>query len=118
MQSRLLLVTAAIAALSFGQAARKPGAPTKAWQAPRNPDGVADIQGFWNNSTLTPLERPKALGTKEFYTEEEFAELSRRVREGKIGAEADLGAAAEQTLRYDLSLYGFDITKATFASNR
>ncbi|HLK46600.1 MAG TPA: hypothetical protein VKT49_00620 [Bryobacteraceae bacterium] len=118
MQSRLLLVTAAIAALSFGQAARKPGAPTKAWQAPRTPDGVADIQGFWNNSTLTPLERPKALGTKEFYTEEEFAELSRRVREGKIGAEADLGAAAEQTLRYDLSLYGFDITKATFASNR
>jgi hypothetical protein len=33
-----------------------------------------------------------------------------------VGEEAELGAAAEQTLRYDLSLYGFDLTKATFAS--
>jgi hypothetical protein len=108
---RLLLITAVLAALSPGQTA-------KSWKAPRTPDGAPDIQGYWSNSTLTPLERPKALGAKEFYTEQEFAELAKRVREGKIGDEADIGAAAEQTLRYDLSLYGFDITKATFAGNR
>src|SRR5579864_1062207 len=114
MSYRLLLVTAAVATIALGQAPGKP----KSWKAPRTPDGAPDIQGYWSNATLTPLERPKGLGAKEFYTEQEFAELSRRVREGKVGDEADIGAAAEQTLRYDLSLYGFDITKATFASNR
>jgi hypothetical protein len=79
---------------------------------------MPDLQGVWGNATLTPLERPKGLGAKEFYTEQEFAELAKRVRQGIVGDEADLGAAAEQTLRYDLSLYGFDLTKATFASNR
>jgi hypothetical protein len=63
------------------------------------------------------LERPKGLGTKEFYTTQEFAELARRFRAGDVGQEADLGAAADQPLRYDLSLYGFDLTKTTFASN-
>ncbi len=113
MMRRLLALAAAWAALSLAQT---PAA--KSWKAPRTPDGAPDIQGIWSNSTLTPLERPKGLGAKEFYTEQEFAELAKRVREGKVGDEADIGAAAEQTLRYDLSLYGFDITKATFASNR
>ena len=90
----------------------------KAWTTPRTPDGQPDLQGIWSNATLTPLERPKGLGTKEFYTEREFAELAKRVRAGDVGQEADLGAAADQPLRYDLSLYGFDLTKATFASNR
>ena len=90
----------------------------KAWTLPRTPEGNPDLQGVWNNATLTPLERPKGLGTKEFYTDQEFAELAKRVRQGDVGEEADLGAAASQPLRYDLSLYGFDLTKATFASNK
>src|SRR5258708_10876955 len=91
----------------------------KAWTPPpRTPEGKPDLQGIWSNATLTPLERPKGLGAKEFYTDEEFAKLAARARQGKVGEEADLGAAADQTLRYDLSLYGFDITKATFASNK
>ena len=89
----------------------------KVWTPPRTPDGQADLQGIWSNATLTPLERPKGLGTKEFYTAQEFTELARRVRAGDVGQEADLGAAADQPLRYDLSLYGFDLTKTTFASN-
>src|SRR5690242_977766 len=113
MMRRLLALAAAWAALSLAQT---PAA--KSWKAPRTPDGTPDIQGIWSNSTLTPLERPKGLGAKEFYTQQEFAKLAEQVRQGKVGAEADIGAAAEQTLRYDLSLYGFDITKATFASNR
>src|SRR5579863_8216644 len=83
----------------------------KSWTLPRTPDGKPDLQGIYSNATLTPLERPKALGAKEFYTEPEFADLAKRAREGKLGEEADLGVAAEQTLRYDLSLYGFDATK-------
>jgi hypothetical protein len=30
----------------------------KTYRAPRLPDGHADMQGVWNNSNLTPLERP------------------------------------------------------------
>src|ERR1700720_4642471 len=43
----------------------------KAWAQLRTPDGQPDIQGYWTNNTITPLERTKGLGAKEFYTEEE-----------------------------------------------
>jgi hypothetical protein len=102
------------------KAAAKRATPEgKPWTAPRTADGKPDLQGIWNNATLTPLERPKALGSKEFYTDEEFAKLMTRVRQGDVGEEAELGAARENDLRYDISLYGgFDITKARFASNK
>src|SRR6266478_9325928 len=80
----------------------------KAWTPPRTPDGKPDLQGIWTDNTLTPLERPKKLGAKEFYTNDEFADLARRVRQGEVVEEADLGAAAPQAVRYDLEVYGFD----------
>lgn len=76
-----------ISALVWGQAP-KAGVPTsrtaskgaKAWTVPRTPGGHPDLQGYWTNATYTPLERPAALGTKEFYTEVEESELVRRLR--------------------------------------
>jgi hypothetical protein len=129
MSHRLLASTAALAAVVLllaqapviGQApppATKAPTAGKVWTPPRTPDGKPDLQGIWNNATLTPFERPKGLGTKEFYTDQEFADLAKRVRQGDVGEGADLGAAAGQTLRYDLSLYGFDLTKARFAANK
>jgi hypothetical protein len=111
----LILVIVAPAAAQTPATSKAP-ANTKAWTPPRTPDGKPDLEGFWSNATLTPLERPKGLGAKEFYSDQEFRELARRIKAGDVGEEADLGAAAGQTLRYDLSLYGFDLTKATFAS--
>ncbi len=34
---------------------------------PRTPGGHPDLQGVWDNSTLTPLERPADLADKEFF---------------------------------------------------
>ncbi len=45
----------------------------KAWTPPRTPDGQPDLQGVWTNNTVTPLERPKDLAGKEFYTDAELA---------------------------------------------
>ena len=51
---------------------------TSAATAPRTPWGDPDLQGIWNNATLTPLERPEALADKAFLTEEEAASLGRQ----------------------------------------
>ena len=53
---------------AFGQSAAK---DEKAWTMPRTPDGHPDLQGIWTNKTITPLERPVALGDKAFFTPEE-----------------------------------------------
>ena len=101
-----------------GQTVTKTNTAGKAWTPPRTLDGTPDLRGIFSDSTLTPLERPKGIGAKEFYSDQEFAELARRVKKGDVGKEADLGAAAPQAVRYDLELYGFDLTKTTFASNK
>ena len=52
---------------------------TKTWTAPRTPDGQPDLQGLWTMATFTPLERPAHLAGKEFFTEQELAELEQGV---------------------------------------
>jgi len=99
-------------------AAAKPQAAAKPWTPPRTPDGRPDLQGIYTDNTVTPFQRPKNLGTKEFYTEQEFAELMKRARQGDIGEEGNLGAANPQEVRYDLELYGFDRSRVRFGSNR
>jgi hypothetical protein len=62
----------ALAALTTGLCVRGLAAGP---QLPRTPDGHPDFQGIWNNSTQTPLQRPVALGTRQFYTDAELAKL-------------------------------------------
>ena len=50
----------------------------KSSTAPRTPDGHPDLQGYWTNATLIPLERPAELGTKEFYTAAEAAAMDKQ----------------------------------------
>src|ERR1700682_5810289 len=72
-----LVMTAAYLAGQTPPAAAKTN-PAAHWTPPRTPDGKPDLQGIWTNAALTPLERPKGLGAKEFYTDEEYAKLSVR----------------------------------------
>jgi hypothetical protein len=45
---------------------------------PKTPWGHPDLQGTWDYRTITPLERSRDLGTREFYTEEEKKTLEAR----------------------------------------
>jgi hypothetical protein len=47
-------------------------------KTPRTPWGDPDLQGTWDYRTITPLERARELGTREFYTEEEKKALETR----------------------------------------
>ena len=47
------------------------------WTVPRTQDGQPDLRGVWDYRTITPMERPVSLGTKEFFTEEEAANFEK-----------------------------------------
>ncbi len=51
------------------------------YQVPRLSDGTPDLQGVWKNATVTPLTRPRALGTRQAYTEEEAYALEREAQQ-------------------------------------
>jgi hypothetical protein len=46
-----------------------------AHETPRTPWGDPDLQGVWDYRSITPLERPPEFGERQFYTDEEIAEL-------------------------------------------
>ena len=63
-------------------------AGSEGWTVPRTAWGDPDIGGVWNSSTVTPLERPEALGDQAFLTEEEAAAIEARVVEANVRANA------------------------------
>lgn len=54
-----------------------PAAAQKAWTVPRTPDGKPDLQGIWNNATLTPLERPAQYAGKATLSGSEAVEFEK-----------------------------------------
>ncbi len=93
----------------FAQALKPaPAAKNSTWVQGKTPDGQPDFQGTWTNATLIPLQRPKALGAKEFYTQEERDEMDAKPKK-KFGASVEA--------HYDLSQFGLDRSQGKFATN-
>jgi hypothetical protein len=127
MTHRLLLSPGALALLTIfvwmpvpvaGQTGS--AAPAKAYKVSRTPDGVPDLQGDWTNVTVTPLERPKGLGAKEFYTDEELA--ANQKQEKERAGQAVLGRGTEpgtaDDVHYDFAQFGLDRAQSGIAWSR
>ena len=83
--TRRFIATLAVVALSASPAAAQSAGT---YAAPRPPDGQPDLQGMWNNETLTPFERPTSMTDKAFLTEEEAAARNRQSDERRAAADA------------------------------
>jgi hypothetical protein len=70
MRDLMLLAVAALLA----------GAPLAA----QNSSGHRNLEGLWSNETLTPLERPRDLASKEFFTAEEAAAYEKKIVQNRI----------------------------------
>jgi hypothetical protein len=68
----------ALAALHAPAPAQSTPASQK-WSPPRTPEGQPEIEGVWSNASIVPLERPKELEGKQFFTAEEKAAYEARV---------------------------------------
>jgi hypothetical protein len=81
--------------------AAKAAEAVKNWTPPRTSWGDPDLQGYFLLATYTPLERPKELAGKPFYTEDEAIEAFKKAVESD--AEVD-----PRTVHYDWKEYGMD----------
>ena len=115
----LLLVLLAVAPVGTGpvsgQAALDTarGKAAKPYTPARTPDGQPDLQGFWTNSTYTPLERPDTV-SKEFYTPDEFAAVVKQAAE-REGVQTTPGTIAD--VHYDFSQFALDRSQSALARN-
>jgi hypothetical protein len=97
IRSAWLSVAGSVFALGSACAAEsaKPEASRK-WNVPRTEHGHPNLQGFWTNATITPLERPADFGERQALTDAEAAALEQRE------ARAVMQAAAPSDLNRDL----------------
>jgi len=85
MVLRILIRAIITGVLSF-PALYAQSAAAKPWSAPHAADGHPDLQGLWTNNTLTPLERPKQLAGKPFFTEQEARDFEKQTIEQREAA--------------------------------
>jgi hypothetical protein len=78
-----VVASIALAPLEGQQTSAKASATAAApsrtpYKVPRTADGQPDLQGVWANNNITPLERPKQLGERQYLTPEEMQRLKVR----------------------------------------
>jgi hypothetical protein len=72
-------------ALAMPALAQQKGRP---WTQTKTAWGDPDLQGTWTNETITPFERPAALGEKAFLTEAEAAQIETSAARQRSQADA------------------------------
>jgi hypothetical protein len=114
MKRSALGVVAAVLFAALASSAQTPSAQqARSYKAPRTADGQSDLQGFWTNSTYTPLERPDGV-TKTHYTPEE-AEAAIKLAMQRESAQTEPGTTAD--VHYDFSQFGLDRSQSLFVRN-
>src|SRR5678815_6019261 len=98
-----LFASVALAGIFSAVLFSETGFAQKAYKAPRTVDGQPDLQGFWSNTTYTPLQRPNGV-TKPYFTKEEAEELIKK-------AAADEG---EQTVPGTIADVHYDFTPVSY----
>ena len=83
----------------------------KVWKTARTPDGQPDLQGFWTNSTYTPLQRPKNIN-KEFFTKEELDAIIKKAATEE-GEQTTPGTRPD--VHYDFTQFGLDRSQGVLA---
>ncbi len=84
MQVKFLLIFSLLSAFSGVVVAQSGGD----YKAPRTEHGQPDLQGVWNFSSNTPMQRPKRYGEQEFLTEEQIAQAIERQEKNAAAADA------------------------------
>ena len=98
----VLPITAPLAGQAPSSSA-KASATAKRWTA-KTSDGQPDLQGYWTNSTYTPLQRPNGV-TKEFYNPEEVVQIEKQAAEREEG-QTEPGTIAD--VHYDFTQFSLD----------
>src|ERR1700680_2979776 len=88
----------------------------KPWTQPKTPWGDPDIQGVWPGTAMvgTPLERDKALGTRAFLTEDEFAKREARAKQQSV---IDSEETVDEVTKCDPGRGGLGNTATTCGAN-
>ena len=87
------VVTAAASIFAVSAIAQQTATPAldEGYEVARTPWGHPDLQGVWDYRTITPMQRDRELGDRQFYTEAEVAEL-----EGRAAARMDEAPAGHR----------------------
>jgi len=76
----------------------------KTWTPPKTADGVPDISGVFTNSVVTPLERPRDLGAKEFFTADEAEAYAKK----QLAVKEATGPGTYNDVHYDMAQFGLE----------
>jgi hypothetical protein len=93
--------------------AQNAASPARPYKASRTLDGQPDLQGFWSNTTYTPLQRPNNVN-KAFFTKEEAEEIIRKAASDE-GAQTEPGTIPD--VHYDFTQFGLDRSQSALSLN-